>query len=85
MSQSPLQDATVHTILCWRADSLTLFRIRPFLEEFAFLVESQHCDLIAQGGEKSCMAEGYALGDTCFACRYHMIRDGMDIATRGDS
>lgn len=85
MSQPALQDATVHTILCWRADSLTLFRIRPFLEEFAFLVDTQHCDLVNQGGEKSCVEEDYALGDMCFACRYHLIRDGMDTATRGDS
>lgn len=77
MSQPPLQDATVHTVLCWRADSLTLFKLRPFLQEFIYLVDKQRCENKELGADLTCREEDYALGDMCFACRYKILREQL--------
>lgn len=65
----------------WRADSITLARMRPALEEFEQLITKAHCEREDLGAEYACFdTPDLPLGEWCFICRFRRVRLMLHLA-----
>lgn len=79
MTEPSIQDATVHTLLAWRADSITLARMRPHLSALMTVAMSARC---AYGLDACDMQPRPDDKPPCLSCtlRYRMEAINMAVA-----
>jgi len=73
----PHGDSVVHSIMSWKADSITLARFRPFIEEIVVLADAPCLSAV---GPYTCLnadPNGEPIEPVCLACRLKQLRARM--------
>jgi hypothetical protein len=75
----PANDLTIHTVVSWRADSATLFQLRPFLAELQAM-SMMPCEV--RDHPDTCLSHPKDGFDPCWPCRLRQLWAQMEAATR---